>query len=243
MGGSSFARVAARTARQRPNRSKAAVERFVDDVRRPHRRHAARARGDPHHRRSRDERRAGRRRRCLPTSPTAYAALSEEADIRSDGPAGDPGSDREPFDANRAYRNARLSGPHAARRAAVLRRARPVGPALAAAPIVVLEDEGSRAHARRDGRLDACWSALMKAVPAGRNVRFHLMGHSFGCIVVAGMLNGPKGAGGLPAAGRFGHAGPGRHVALGILQCDSVGGQARILQEGSSNRDGQRARS
>jgi hypothetical protein len=31
------------------------------------------------------------------------------------------------------------------------------------------------------------------AVPPGRDVRFHLMGHSFGCIVVSGTVAGPLG--------------------------------------------------
>lgn len=36
---------------------------------------------------------------------------------------------------------------------------------------------------------------LQEALP---NTRFHLMGHSFGCIVVSGILGGPKGIGKLP---------------------------------------------
>jgi hypothetical protein len=40
--------------------------------------------------------------------------------------------------------------------------------------------------------------SMMEAVPAGRDVRFHLMGHSFGCIVVASMIHGPNGTGVLP---------------------------------------------
>jgi hypothetical protein len=34
---------------------------------------------------------------------------------------------------------------------------------------------------------------LQQAVPFGRSVNFHLMGHSFGCIVVSSSLLGPKG--------------------------------------------------
>jgi len=39
---------------------------------------------------------------------------------------------------------------------------------------------------------------MMAAVPADRNVRFHLMGHSFGCIVVSSMVHGEKGTAALP---------------------------------------------
>ena len=41
--------------------------------------------------------------------------------------------------------------------------------------------------------------SLQEAVPEERrgSVRFHLMGHSFGCIVVSSMLNGPRGTGEL----------------------------------------------
>ena len=39
---------------------------------------------------------------------------------------------------------------------------------------------------------------MMEAVPAGRDVRFHLMGHSFGCIVATSMIHGPNGTGVLP---------------------------------------------
>jgi hypothetical protein len=39
--------------------------------------------------------------------------------------------------------------------------------------------------------------SLQEAAPAGRAVRFHLVGHSFGCIVVSSMLNGRDGGGTL----------------------------------------------
>ena len=42
-------------------------------------------------------------------------------------------------------------------------------------------------------------AGAQQAVPAGRDVRFHLMGHSFGCIVMSGFLNGRDGTGALRA--------------------------------------------
>jgi hypothetical protein len=44
-----------------------------------------------------------------PDVAAAYATLNDEAELGAAGPGGDPGGDRETFDANRAYRNARLS--------------------------------------------------------------------------------------------------------------------------------------
>jgi hypothetical protein len=126
----------------------------------------------------------------------AYRALSEEAAIRADGPAGDPGSDREPFDANRAYRNARDS----ARRPGAPPSFGVPGLSGLLSPLRQLSFWKMKDRARTLGESAGSdlLVALMKAVPAGRTVRFHLMGHSFGCIVVAGMLNGPGGTGGLP---------------------------------------------
>ena len=40
--------------------------------------------------------------------------------------------------------------------------------------------------------------AMQQAAPA--STRFHLMGHSFGCIVVSSILGGPKGENPLPKA-------------------------------------------
>jgi hypothetical protein len=39
--------------------------------------------------------------------------------------------------------------------------------------------------------------AFIDGVQRRSNAKIHLMGHSFGCIVVSGIVNGPKGAGGL----------------------------------------------
>jgi hypothetical protein len=40
--------------------------------------------------------------------------------------------------------------------------------------------------------------SFIKAVQQISDARIHLMGHSFGCVVVSGILNGPNGAGQLP---------------------------------------------
>ena len=38
---------------------------------------------------------------------------------------------------------------------------------------------------------------FIDAVQRRSGAKIHLMGHSFGCIIVSGIVNGPKGAGGL----------------------------------------------
>jgi hypothetical protein len=128
----------------------------------------------------------------------AYKALSDEANIRADGPAGDPGSDREPFDANKAYRNARDS----ARRPGAPPSFAMPGLSGLLSPLRQLSFWMMKDRGRTLGETagSGLLASLMNAVQAGRTVRFHLMGHSFGCIVVAGMLNGRDGAGGLPRA-------------------------------------------
>ena len=126
----------------------------------------------------------------------AYKALAEEADVRSEGPAGDPKTDREPFDANAAYRNARVT--------ATLPGTPPAfgsaGLSGLLSPLRQLSFWQMKARARTLGETAGSHlvASLMNAAPAGRRVRFHLMGHSFGCIVVSGMIHGPEGAGGLP---------------------------------------------
>ena len=129
----------------------------------------------------------------------AYATLSAEADIRADGPAGDPGSDREPFDANKAFRNGKLSAGLAAGPGAPPSFGTP-GLSGVLSPLRQLSFWKMKDRGRTLGETagSTLLAGLMTAVPAGRTVRFHLMGHSFGCIVVSGMLNGPNGAAGLP---------------------------------------------
>lgn len=131
----------------------------------------------------------------------AYATLNDEAELGATGAGGDPGSDREAFDANRAYRNARLS-------TAALKPGTPgaglsfASPGLSGilSPLRQLSFWKMKDRGRKIGETAGfnLLTALMKAVPPGRTVHFHLMGHSFGCIVVSSMLNGPDGTGVLP---------------------------------------------
>ncbi len=127
----------------------------------------------------------------------AYGVLTEDAGLVGEGPAAPDGMDREPFDANRAFRNARMS-------------ARQLSPGMTSfggfslsgvlSPLRQLSFWQMKNRARKLGESAGCslLKQMMDAVPAGRDVRFHLMGHSFGCIVMASMVNGPNGTGVLP---------------------------------------------
>jgi hypothetical protein len=128
-----------------------------------------------------------------PEVAAAYSVLNEEAGIDED-------DEREPFDPNKAFTNARLS-------AGALGGGTPGMPSFGGfslsgllSPLRQLSFWKMKDRARKLGEEAGfgLLKGLMSAVPAGRDVRFHLMGHSFGCIVVTSMINGPDGTGVLP---------------------------------------------
>jgi hypothetical protein len=108
---------------------------------------------------------------------------------RSCGPA-TPGADREAFDPLQIFEDA---PPPAG---VSFGFGRPGGEALLA-PLRTLTFWKMKDRARRFGKGggNALLGALQRAA-GDRSVRFHLMGHSFGCIVVSAMLSGPGGNGG-----------------------------------------------
>ena len=126
----------------------------------------------------------GRRRAtsCRRMLPTPIGCSIGESGMGEGGPSAAPGDDREPFDPDRRL----CATETGARPGALVRRRRTLGVAVAAAAAVVLEDEGSRAHARRVAG-STLLSSAQQAVPQGA-MSFHLMGHSFGCIVVSAFL-------------------------------------------------------
>lgn len=120
---------------------------------------------------------------------TAYDVLNAEAGLGSDGPGAGPGADREPFDPDRAYR---------------LARAEPVsfgesGFAGILQPLRQLTFWKMKDRGRKVGECGP-HQLLISIQSAAPNVRVHLMGHSFGCIVVSAMLAGAGGRGRLPRA-------------------------------------------
>ena len=107
------------------------------------------------------------------------------------GEAAPPGDDREPFDADASTRR----GP---RHEAVSFGGFADG---LLAPLRTLSFWKMKDRARRFGESGgAPLLADLMSAAAGRGVRFHLMGHSFGCIVVSAAVAGPGGLG--PARAR-----------------------------------------
>jgi pimeloyl-ACP methyl ester carboxylesterase len=118
----------------------------------------------------------------------AYRVLDHEAGLVSDGEAGAPGHDREPFDPEAAYQrglaedNISFSGFS-------------FGGLLSPLRQLSFWKMKDRARAFGEAGAHELLKALQEAAP---DARFHLMGHSFGCIVASAMLAGPGGKGKLP---------------------------------------------
>jgi hypothetical protein len=126
--------------------------------------------------------------RLPPPVRDAYAVLDRETGMAAGGEAAPPGDDREPFDAEAAYQEGQTSEVSFGGFAdGVL------------TPVRVLSFWKMKDRARLVGESGAhqLLAALMGQA-AGRGVRFHLMGHSFGCIVVSAAVAGPPGVA-LPA--------------------------------------------
>lgn len=111
----------------------------------------------------------------------AYEVLNDEAQIGSDGAAGAPGADREKFDPERAYRNSRHD----------VMSYGGAGSSGILDPLRQLSFWKMKDRARRFGESGA--NALLARIQEmAPRARIHLMGHSFGCIVVSAMLTGSK---------------------------------------------------
>jgi hypothetical protein len=123
-----------------------------------------------------------------PKVRAAYQVLDREAALGDDGAAAPPGADREPFDPERYYQ--------AAQEEAVSFGDFGMGGMLTL--LQQLSFWKMKDRARRFGETGGfeLLTALQRAAP-GRDVRFHLMGHSFGCIVMSATVAGPGGRGTL----------------------------------------------
>jgi len=119
-----------------------------------------------------------------PEVADAYAVLDTEIGLGADGEGAEPGADRLPFDASAAYQSVLDEEDLAAFG----------GPALGGilAPLRTLTFWQMKRRACRFGETGAAdlLRRMQAAVPSGRQVRFHLMGHSFGCIVVSACVAG-----------------------------------------------------
>jgi hypothetical protein len=129
-----------------------------------------------------------------PDVKAAYETLNREAGLGGDGVAGAPGADREPFDPEQYYQVARLDE--------MLDGAMDFGGGGFSlggllSPLRQLSFWMMKARARKVGESGGARLLAELQRAAKDNVRFHLMGHSFGCIVVSSMLCGEGGHGQL----------------------------------------------
>ena len=130
--------------------------------------------------------------RLPPHLVRAYKTLESESGTRRRGVAAAPGNDGHAFNPEKCYRS--LMQRRGAQQAANVAGGLPgLEPLLE--PLRILSFWMMKKRARHVGETGShrLLSALQKAVPAGRDVRFHLMGHSFGCIVASATIAGPPG--------------------------------------------------
>jgi len=122
-----------------------------------------------------------------PEVRAAYEVLDREIGLGADGLGAAPGDDGEPFDPDRAYQTATDQA---------VSFGGPIGNGLLS-PLRTLSfwRMKDRAHKFGEGGAHQLLASLRREAGAsGRVVRFHLMGHSFGCIVASAMVAGPPGS-------------------------------------------------
>jgi hypothetical protein len=115
----------------------------------------------------------------------AYAVLNVETKLGGTGVAGAPGADREPFNAESAYQNA-LGDPASFSGSFFSKLL---------SPLAQLSFWQMKARACTFGETGgAALLAKLQSLTAERKVRFHLMGHSFGCVVMSALAAGKPGS-------------------------------------------------
>ena len=122
-----------------------------------------------------------------PAVRDAYQVLNREANLGATGAAGAPGADREPFDAEAAFQNAKGEAGSFGFGSSIL--------SGLLSPLVQLSFWKMKARACSIGE-GGCFQLVtqLQQQTQASGVRFHLMGHSFGCIVVSATVAGPAGA-------------------------------------------------
>jgi hypothetical protein len=119
----------------------------------------------------------------------AYRVLDREAGLGSGGPAGAPGSDREPFDPEAAYEGVLDESALSFGVDSFV-----LGPVVGILRNLSFFKMKDRGRTIGETSLHTLLADLQRAAgESGRDVRFHLMGHSFGCVVVSAALAGPPG--------------------------------------------------
>jgi hypothetical protein len=125
-----------------------------------------------------------------PEVVNAYQVLNQEADLGSEGEGAAPGSDWEGFDPEAIYETGKDEPVSFSTDSSLLRDE-------VLNPLRVLSYWKMKDRARKIG--ESAGFNLLKRLQenAAETVRFHLMGHSFGCVVVSATLKGPQGKGTL----------------------------------------------
>jgi hypothetical protein len=117
----------------------------------------------------------------------AYRAIDAGSGLEGGGAGAAPGDDREPFDPEEAYRSAQDEEELASFGQASL------GGLLAPLRTLTFWSMKRRARSFGEGGAHDLLRSLQRAVPEDRKVRFHLAGHSFGCIVTSACVAGRPG--------------------------------------------------
>ena len=125
---------------------------------------------------------------------SAYSTLNREAALGSGGVGAPPGADREPFDPQRSYENARAAAIPGAPVSFGLRE--DLGN-FVLSPLRQLSFWKMKDRARAFGESGA-HTLVSGILRMQQDFRVHLMGHSFGCIVMSAAIAGPPGGPGLP---------------------------------------------
>ena len=115
----------------------------------------------------------------------AYRLLDSQSSLESKGEGADPGADREPFDPDKVYEAAQEE---------VSFGGFNLGGLLA--PLRTLTFWKMKDRAKSFGET-AVFDLLRQIQQTKAQAKVHLMGHSFGCIVVSATLAGPQGTGSL----------------------------------------------
>jgi hypothetical protein len=117
----------------------------------------------------------------------AYRVLNREVGLGAGGAADAPGQDREPFNPDAAYQTA-------LEESEVSFGSFGLGPVLSILQSLSFFKMKDRARMIGETSVHTLLAALQNAgKQSGHDVRFHLMGHSFGCIVMSAALAGPPG--------------------------------------------------
>lgn len=124
----------------------------------------------------------------------AYATVFAESGLDARGSAAAPGADQEGFDPAAIIAQ---TGPTSAQPKTQLLGIGDTLSGLFLSPLRQLSFWKMKDRARQFGE-NGAHRLLVRLQNAAPKARFHLMGHSFGCIVVSATVAGPAGAPGLP---------------------------------------------